>query len=122
MPKTDINRALGDAVKTERGKMGFTQSEVAEKANIDVRALLNIENYRGNPTLQVIFSIIRVLNIDPKEIFYPESGDTNPALCQMRLLLSDCSENEIDIMVSICEPLITALRRNNNSSKNNIHT
>ena len=48
----EYSRPLGDAVKRAREKMGFTQNEVAEKADIDVRTVLNIENYRGNPKME----------------------------------------------------------------------
>lgn len=43
----EYSRPLGDAVKRARGKLGLTQSEVADAANIDVRTVLNIENYKG---------------------------------------------------------------------------
>lgn len=42
---------LGDAVKRARGRSGLTQSQVADLADIDVRTILNIENYKGNPKL-----------------------------------------------------------------------
>lgn len=45
----DCSYALGNAVKRARAKLALTQSEVAEKANMDVRTVLNIENNRGNP-------------------------------------------------------------------------
>ncbi|MCD8214294.1 MAG: helix-turn-helix domain-containing protein [Clostridiales bacterium] len=117
MPKKDFNITLGNVVKIARNERGLTQKEVAERANIDVRTLLNIENYRGNPTLQVIFPIIRVLKIDPREIFYPDNTEMGPALCQMKSLLSECSEKEADILIAICEPLLNALRKNNSESK-----
>lgn len=44
----EYSRPLGDAIKRARGKLGLTQSEVADKADIDVRTVLNIENYKGD--------------------------------------------------------------------------
>ena len=74
---------LGDVVKRARGKSGLTQSEVAEAANIDVRTVLNIENYKGNPKMEVLYPLVRVLKIDAREIFYPEIHRKTPALCQL---------------------------------------
>ncbi len=68
----EYSRPLGDAVKRAREKMGFTQNEVAEKADIDVRTVLNIENYRGNPKMEVLYPLIRILLIDAREIFNSE--------------------------------------------------
>ena len=42
----DYSRPLGDAVKRARGKLDLTQNEVADLADIDVRTVLNIENYK----------------------------------------------------------------------------
>ena len=45
----EYSRSLGDVIKRARGKLGLTQNEVADAADIDVRTVLNIENYKGNP-------------------------------------------------------------------------
>ena len=71
---TEYSKALGDSVKRARGKLKLTQSEVASIAEVDVRTVLNIENYKGNPKFEVLCSIIRTLNLDTQEIFYPEIG------------------------------------------------
>lgn len=54
----DYSHSLGDAVKRARGELGLTQREVADKVDIDVRTVLNIENYKGNPKLIVLFPLI----------------------------------------------------------------
>ena len=66
------SKPLGDAVKRARGEQNLTQSQVAEAANIDVRTVLNIENYKGNPKMEVLYPLVRVLKMDSREIFYPE--------------------------------------------------
>lgn len=88
---SDYAHTLGDAVKRARGKSGLTQSEVADAANVDVRTVLNIENYKGNPKMEVLYPLIRVLKIDTKEVFYPEMQRESPALSQLRLLIEDCT-------------------------------
>ena len=69
---TEYFKALGDSVKRARGKLKLTQSEVASLAEVDVRTVLNIENYKGNPKFEVLCSIVRALNLETQEIFYPE--------------------------------------------------
>ena len=44
----EYSRPLGDALKRASGKLDLTQHEVASAANIDVRTVLNIENYKGS--------------------------------------------------------------------------
>ena len=73
----EYSRPLGDAIKRAHGKLGLTQSEVADKADIDVRTVLNIENYKGNPKMEVLYPLVRALEIDAREIFNPEMQKRN---------------------------------------------
>ena len=65
----DYSNALGDAVRRARMKLDLTQSEVAESIDVDVRTVLNIENSKDNPKMEVLYPLVRVLKIDAKEIF-----------------------------------------------------
>ena len=65
----EYSRPLGDTIKRARGKLGLTQNEVADAADIDVRTVLNIENYKGNPKMEILYPLVRVLKIDAREIF-----------------------------------------------------
>lgn len=60
------SKPLGDAVKRARGEQNLTQSQVAEAANIDVRTVLNIENYKGNPKMEVLYPLVRALKMDSR--------------------------------------------------------
>lgn len=110
MPEYEFTRPLGDAVKRSRGETNFTQNEVAGKIGIDVRTILNIENYRGNPKMHVIYPLIRALKIDPNEIFYPELQHEHPALRQLQFILADCTEEEAAALIPICETVLSVLR------------
>lgn len=105
----DYTRSLGDAVKCTRGKLGLTQSEVAERADIDVRTLINIENYKGNPKFEVLYPLIRAMNIDPRDIFYPERLRDTPALNQLRLLIEECSEEDAEALIPVMDAVLSIL-------------
>lgn len=109
----DYARILGDVVKRTRGKKGLTQQEVADAADIDVRTVLNIENYKGNPKLEVLFPLIRTLKIDPRDVFNPELKRDTPALCQLRLLIEECSEDEAESLIPVFQSVLNALRDQN---------
>ena len=106
----EYSRPLGDAIKRARGKLGLTQSEVADKADIDVRTVLNIENYKGNPKMEVLYPLVRALEIDAREIFNPEMQREAVALRQLRLLIAECSEEEAAAIIPIFKYVLTALR------------
>lgn len=109
----DFTHPLGDAVKRARGKLGLTQSQVAEEVHIDVRTVLNIENYKGNPKMKVLFPLVRALKIDAREIFNPEMKRESPALQDLRLLIEDCSESEAAAIIPVFQALLQALRDKN---------
>ena len=109
----DYSRPLGEAVKRARGKLDLTQSEVADLADIDVRTVLNIENYKGNPKMEVLYPLVRTLKIDAREIFNPEIRRDSPALRQLRVLIEECSEEEAASIIPVFQSVLTALRDKN---------
>lgn len=106
----EYSRVLGDAVKRARGAAGLTQREVADKMNKDVRTVLNIENYKGNPKLEVLYPLVRALNIDPREVFYPNMQQDSPPLRKLRLLVDDCNEEEAAALIPVLQSVLRAIR------------
>ena len=109
----ECSRPLGDAVKRARGKLDLTQNEVADLADVDVRTVLNIENYKGNPKMEVLYPLVRALKIDAREIFNPEIRRESPALRQLRVLIEECSEEEAAAIIPVFQSVLTALRDKN---------
>lgn len=109
----EYSRPLGDAVKRARGKLDLTQNEVADMADVDVRTVLNIENYKGNPKMEVLYPLIRALKIDAREIFNPEIRRESPALRQLRVMIEECSEEEAAAIIPVFQSVLTALRDKN---------
>ena len=106
----DYSIYLGNAVKKARGKMHLTQSEVAAKIDVDVRTVLNIENNKGNPKLEVLYPLVRALNMDTQEIFYPEMSRESISLVKLQQLVGECSDEEAEALIPIVSSVISALR------------
>lgn len=107
----DFSRSLGDAVKRARGRLGLTQAQVADAIDADVRTVMNIENYKGNPKLEILYPLVRCLHIDPREIFTPEMQRGNPALFQLRMLIDTCSDQEAEDLVKVVQTVLSVMRR-----------
>lgn len=101
---------LGDAVKQARLDLKLTQSEVAECIDADERTIANIERYKGNPKMEILWPLLRALGIDANTIFYPEKGENNNEMIQMQLMLSQCSQEELHLLLSICESVLSSFR------------
>ena len=106
----EFSRALGDTVKSARYQLSLTQTQVADLAEIDVQTVKNIENYKTNPKMHVLYPLLRVLRIDARCIFNPEIQRDTPALVQLRLLIEECSEQEAEAIIPVVESVLSALR------------
>lgn len=106
----DYSHPLGDAVKVARSELGLTQEQVAGKIDADVRTVMNIENYKGNPKMETLFPLIRLLKIDAREMFNPEMQRETPAIRQLRFLIEECSEQEAKALIPIIEAVFSVLR------------
>ena len=104
------SKPLGDAVKRARGEHGLTQLQVADMADIDVRTVMNIENYKGNPKMEVLYPLVRVLKMDSREIFYPEILQDSAAIRRLRLMVTECSEEEAAALIPVIESVLSVIR------------
>jgi len=106
----EYSRPLGDTVRHARTQQGLTKKQLADKISVDERTITSIETYKSNTTMEVLYPLLRKLNIDPREIFNPEMGRESPAHYQLRTLIDKCSEREAATILSVCETVLAALR------------
>lgn len=112
----DYSRPLGDTVKQARARLKLTQYEVAELIDVDSRTILNIENYKGNPKMEVLYPLVRTLKIDAREIFTPEILRDSPSLRQLRILIEDCDEQEASAIIPAVQAILEVLRSSSTQS------
>ena len=101
---------LGDAVKQARLDLRLTQFEVAESIHADERTIANIEHYKGNPKMEILWALIRALGIDANAVFYPEKAHESNDRMRLQLLLDGCSEEEMKLLLSVSESVLDAFR------------
>lgn len=58
---------LADIIKNGRQKLGISQEEAARRIGISRSAMAQMETSRGYPSSPVLSSLIRVLDLDPRE-------------------------------------------------------
>ncbi len=107
----EFSQTLGDVIREGRRRAGLTQKDVSISLDMDYRTLQNIETGKGNPSMEKLYSLIRLLKVDSQEIFYPELVKNTPTLNQLRLLISDCTEEEADVLIPIIVAVLGGLRK-----------
>ena len=68
---------LGEILKREREKAGYTREVIAERAKIGVRHLAAIENEQRMPSAKVLLRLIRAIGISADLLAYPERAPDN---------------------------------------------
>ena len=102
-------REIGNRLYAVRKRLGLTQGEVAERANLSLRAYADIERGTVNMRVETALQICEALHITPDEIF--ARGDAGLALRQEELFarLSSCAEKDRDTALRLLEVYLRAL-------------
>lgn len=64
-----IYEKFGQTIKKYRKSLGVTQEELAEKAKVDPKSVISIENGDRNPTLQTIYRLAKALGVEIRQLF-----------------------------------------------------
>ncbi len=64
----DINRLLGIRIKKIRKELEMSQEELADKADMNVANIRQIEAMKGNPTMESLAKLARAFQIRPVDL------------------------------------------------------
>ena len=101
-----FSRSLARAVKNARDKMNLTQEQVGELVDTNTRTISSIENGKSNTRMNILYPLVRVLRIDPNEIFYPETVADSSVKHQLRALIENCSDEEAAALLTTSESVL----------------
>ncbi len=77
---SDIKKLLGKKIQNLRKSQGYSQLEFAEKIDISLNGLGTIETGKGFLTAETLEKILKVLNIEPNELFSFGNTETEQQL------------------------------------------
>lgn len=102
MIKIDNNYSIGRKIREFRHHCGFTQEELAFRADISSVYLRQIEKDISNPTVSTVLKLCKALSIQPSELFELEKPlPLSSTEEQIIAFLSDKTENEKRIALEI---------------------
>lgn len=107
--------ALGNAVRATRKSKNLSQEALAEKLGVCKRTIMDIEKNTGNPKFELLCMLVRELDLPLYEVFYPEVSDSSEMKNVLMKELSDCSDYEMKIILSVVKSLRDTLK---NKDKN----
>lgn len=97
---------LGQIVKDARQSAGLTQDELAEQSGITTRYIMAIENENRQPSMKVLFKLIRALKISADTIFYPEIQHTDKKKEHLIHMIQLCDERETNVAAATIRALL----------------
>jgi transcriptional regulator with XRE-family HTH domain len=69
-----VRKALSANIKRYRAKQGFSQEKLAETVGLSPQTINDIEGCRTWVSDKTIVKIARVLNIEPYQLLFPQTG------------------------------------------------
>lgn len=102
--------ALGDIVRETRKNRHMSQKELAEKIGVCKRTIIDIETNIGNPKFEVLYKLIRELELPIYQIFYPDIPTYFEEKEMTMQEINDCSMNELRMLLPLIKSLKQILR------------
>ena len=94
----DFN-AFGQAIKAARMAKGESRKNVSDDMNISPRYLANIENKGQQPSLQIFYELVTLLDVSVDQFFFPErEQEKSTRRRQLDTMLDTMSETDLKIM------------------------
>lgn len=72
MDEVELRLYLGQRVKYLRRHCNLTQAQLAEKTNLSINYISEIETGGTSPTLKTLLKIAQELHVEMRELFYFE--------------------------------------------------
>lgn len=103
------SRKIGNKLLAFRKRMGLTQAEVAEKADVADRTYADIERGTVNMRIDTILKICEVLHITPDEILTEDSPSNTSRAEELWLRLKSCSSKDQETALSLLAVYLESL-------------
>lgn len=104
-------KLIGIRIRERRIKQGYTQEYVSEHADISPQHCSSIESGKTKLSLPCLVRVCNVLDITPNDLLMDSVKHATPQLLgNVATVFSDCSNDEIFLMLSIADKLKESLR------------
>ena len=92
----------------------MSQEALAEKIGVCKRTIIDIEKNTGNPKFEILCMLVRELDLPLYQVFYPEISENLEMKNILIRELSDCSDYEMKIILSVVKSLKSIMKNDEN--------
>ena len=101
---------LGNVVRTARKSRHLSQEALAERIGVCKRTIIDIESDTGNPKFEILYPLVRELDLPLYQVFYPEVEENLELKNELIQEVSSCSEYEMRLILSVVKSLRGTLK------------
>lgn len=102
---------LGDVVRITRKSKHLSQEALAERIGVCKRTIIDIESNTGNPKFEILYPLVRELDLPLYRVFYPEVEENSELKNALMQEVSSCSEYELKVILSVVRSLRSTLAK-----------
>lgn len=104
-------QSFGIALKNARKTNRLTQAELAEKLDISLSYLKDLEYYRSLPSLELFVNVIELFNLSADDVIHPQNIKNNTTYQKINRLLQCCDEKQLNIILATTEAIINTFEQ-----------
>lgn len=97
---------FGQIIKDARQAAGLTQDDLAEQSGVTTWYIMAIENENRQPSMKVLFKLIRTLKISADTIFYPGIQYTDKKKEHLIHMIQLCDERDLQVAAATIKALL----------------
>ena len=100
---------IGNRLYSIRKRMGLTQAEVAEAAELSTRTYADIERGSVNMRIETVLKICNVLHITPDEILTTDNSSISAKQQELWERLNSCSSKDKETALKLLSVYLESL-------------
>ena len=101
-------KQFGMVLKNARMDKKLTQAELAEKLDISLSYLKDLERFRNSPSYEVFEKVIRYFNLSADTVIYPNQNLANDTYQKIGRLLTRCDVGQLKVILATTDALLSA--------------
>ena len=100
-------KQFGIVLKNARMDKKLTQAELAEKLDISLSYLKDLERFRNSPSYKLFEKVIRYFNLSADTVIYPNQNQADDTYQKIGRLLTRCDEGQLKVILATTEALLS---------------
>ena len=106
----DEVKKIGGILKAAREARGMTQAVLSKTAGVALRTIIDLEKDKHLPKFEVLYRIVRILDIPTDLIFRPDKAEYTLEQEQLMRAVGTCDEQDQAVYMKLGWAYVNAVR------------